>query len=163
MAPSKWRVAGGEGDGKYASSDRGGGDLRAIGLRCCAAAASRQSHCEQLLFKGLSQAAASASAVHPGDADMSCEAIQAELAQVMNDPAYRAPIASMGARSADQKAKIDSAMATHSSKSPADVVVTAQGTAADLEKIMPQVMRSQRLSTLAQGKNCAFMADAHKH
>ncbi len=94
---------------------------------------------------------------------MSCEAIQAELAQVMNDPAYRATIASMGARSADQKAKIDSAMATHSSKSPADVVVTAQGTAADLEKIMPQVMRSQRLSTLAQGKNCAFMADAHKH
>ena len=110
-----------------------------------------------------SQAAASASAVHPGDADMSCEAIQAELAQVMNDPAYCATIASMGARSADQKAKIDRAMATHSTKAPADAVGTAQGTSADLEKIMPQVMRSQRLSTLAQGKNCAFMADAHKH
>ena len=110
-----------------------------------------------------SQEAASASALRPGDADMSCEAIQAELAQVMNDPTYRATIASMGARAADQKAKIDSAMAAHSSKSSADVAGTAQGTAADLEKIMPQVMRSQRLSTLAQGKNCAFMAGAPKH
>jgi hypothetical protein len=139
--------------------------MMALGLSACVAAPPPVVGNPKATSASLkaSQAAASASAVRPGDADMSCDAIQAELAQFMNDPEYRATIASMGARASDQKASIDSAMAKHSSKSSADPAALAQGTAADLEKIMPQIMRSQRLSTLAQGKNCAFMADAHKH
>ena len=136
--------------------------LWAVALSACVAAAAPMSAPGPSASSlKASQAAATANAVHPGDAEMSCDAIQAEFGALTNDPQYRAAIASMGARSADQKAKIDSAMANHSTKSDANATAAAQGTAADLEKIMPQIMRSQRLTSLGKAKSCAFLAGLH--
>ena len=105
-----------------------------------------------------SQAAASAQASRPGDADMNCAAIEAELMAQMKDPKFQAAMASMGATAKDQKAKMDAAMAGGKQTTPTAADQRAPlGMSADLATMMPQIMRGQRLNELATAKKCAFL------
>jgi hypothetical protein len=104
------------------------------------------------------QASAAAQASRPGDADMNCAAIQAELMAQKQDPKFQAAMASMGARAKDQKAKQDAAMAGGKQTTPTAADARAPlDTGADLVTMMPQIMRGQRLNELATAKQCSFL------
>jgi hypothetical protein len=49
-----------------------------------------------------SMAAARAQAVHPGDEELTCDQLSAEIAAVSQDPTYQAQMAAMGATAQDQ-------------------------------------------------------------
>jgi hypothetical protein len=108
------------------------------------------------------QTQASAQASRPGDANMDCAAIEAELMAQMRDPKFQAAMASMGARAQADKAKIDAAMAGGKTVQPDPTSAGASQAAmgADLVTMMPQMMRGQRLNELGQARNCAFLKAA---
>jgi hypothetical protein len=58
------------------------------------------------------QASAQAAAIRPGDEAMSCEAIQAEMGVMFNDPAFQGAIASMGAAAQSQQNRAKAAQAS---------------------------------------------------
>ncbi len=60
------------------------------------------------------QAQAQAQANHPGDEQMSCEAIQLEMGAMFNDPKFVATVASMGAEAQNQQNRAKGAMAAQS-------------------------------------------------
>jgi hypothetical protein len=106
------------------------------------------------------QAAASAQASRPGDDKMDCPAIQAEMMAQMQDPKFKAAMASMGDKAQSSKAIQDSAMASGKQASQKDInTVNANrtGMAGDITTMMPQIMRGQRLNELATAKKCAFL------
>lgn len=104
------------------------------------------------------QVSAAAQASRPGDADMNCAAIQAELMAQMQDPKFQAAMASMGSRAQDQKARQDAAMAGGKQVAPTAADARAPvDTTADLVTMMPQIMRGQRLNELATAKKCDFL------
>ena len=85
-------------------------------------------------------AATQASARRPGDESLSCEAIEAELAAITADPAFRAYMANAGA----------------AAQRPQE-----QGHQAELlAAIMPKLMRNQQLVQLAIAKQCASLTQA---
>jgi hypothetical protein len=105
------------------------------------------------------QASAAAQASRPGDEAMDCAAIQAELMAQMQDPNFKAGMASLGAGAQDQKARQDAAMASGKAKA-GDAESSAAFTrsaGANLTTMMPQIMRGQRLNELATAKKCAFL------
>jgi hypothetical protein len=106
-----------------------------------------------------SQMQAAAQASRPGDANMDCAAIEAELIAQMRDPKFQAAMASMGSRAESEKAKLDAAMAGGKTvkPDPATAGDYQKGIGADLVTMMPQIMRGQRLNELAQAKQCAFL------
>ena len=84
--------------------------------------------------------AAQPSASRPGDANLSCEAIEAELAAITGDPAFQAYIANAGA----------------AAQRPQEQARQAELLAA----IMPRLMRNQQLVRLAIAKQCASLTRA---
>lgn len=140
------------------------------------------------------QAQAQAQAARPGDDQMSCEAIQAEMAAMFNDPKFTATVASMGAEAQNQQARAKGAAAAQSGLMAGSMAAgvagsflpgggwLAQGAAqaqmaaamaqipaadrsrgimlADMQAIMPQMMRGQRLNDLAAARKCAFLTQA---
>jgi hypothetical protein len=72
------------------------------------------------------QAAAEKAAVRPGDAAMSCEALQTELTTIMQDPAFQAAIASSGAAA---QAQMDQAKAAQASAAGLGATSIAAGIA----------------------------------
>jgi hypothetical protein len=106
------------------------------------------------------QAAAAAQASRPGDDRMDCAAIQAELMAQMQDPKFKAAMASMGGKAQSTKAIQDSAMASGKQASQKDIDTAnanMKGIGGDITTMMPQIMRGQRLNELATAKNCAFL------
>jgi hypothetical protein len=106
------------------------------------------------------QAAGAAQASRPGDDKMDCAAIQAELMAQMQDPTFKAAMASMGAKAQGTKAIQDSAMASGKQASQKDIDTSQanmKGMSGDVTTMMPQIMRGQRLNELATAKKCAFL------
>lgn len=84
--------------------------------------------------------AAQASASRPGDENLSCEAIEAELAAITADPAFQAYMAAASA--AAQRPQEQASQA------------------ALLAAIMPRLVRNQQLVRLAIAKQCASLTRA---
>jgi len=114
-----------------------------------------------------SQAAGMADAGRPGDASMSCDAIQAEVMMISQDPVYQNMIAKMTSGSAKLKTDMDAAEKKAALRGASDVAAgnrlsgqsntLAMQSASDMQAAMPQIMRTQRLTELGQKKNCAFL------
>ena len=106
------------------------------------------------------QAAGAAQASRPGDDKMDCAAIQAEMMAQMQDPKFKAAMASMGGKAQSTKAIQDSAMASGKQASQKDIDTAnanMKGMSGDITTMMPQIMRGQRLNELATAKKCAFL------
>jgi hypothetical protein len=106
------------------------------------------------------QAAGAAQASRPGDDKMDCAAIQAELMAQMQDPKFKAAMASVGGKAQSTKAIQDAAMASGKQASQKDIDTAnanTKGIGGDLTSVMPQIMRGQRLNELATAKKCAFL------
>lgn len=128
---------------------------------------------------------AQAAAVRPGDETLGCEALQKEMVASMDDPAIKAYAAKANAAAAKQLAEAEKSQATGKSKAMtpgaaaalADALspesafaVAAMPTQAQIAQsqqvmmeqmkqlvpLMPILMRSQRLMTLAMAKGCAM-------
>lgn len=105
------------------------------------------------------QADAAAQASRPGDDKMDCAAIQAEMMAQMQDPKFKAALASMGAGAQDMKARMDAAQA-RGATGAGDIEAGQaykKSSTADISTMMPQIMRGQRLNELASAKKCAFL------
>jgi hypothetical protein len=106
------------------------------------------------------QASGYAQASRPGDDKMDCAAIQAEMMAQMQDPKFKAALASMGGKA---QAQLDlQKSATASGKQPNQKEIDAAsanrtGMAGDMTAMMPQLMRGERLNELATAKKCAFL------
>jgi hypothetical protein len=105
------------------------------------------------------QASAAAQASRPGDDKMDCAAIQAEMMAQMNDPQFAAALASMGAGAQDMKSRMDAAQARGAAGAGDVEAGTAykRTSTANINTMMPQIMRGQRLNDLASAKKCAFL------
>ena len=90
----------------------------------------------QAMLAGLE--AAQAAARRPGDENLSCEALQAQIGEAMRDPAITAHFAAPGA--AAQQMQSQAAQMKQ------------------LAAIMPKLARGQRLVELAVMKNCEWIA-----
>lgn len=102
------------------------------------------------------EAAAKAQASRPGDDKMDCAAIQAEMMAQMQDPKFKAALASMGDRAQSQKAMMDAGKPA-TQKDVETAAANRTGMAGDITTMMPQIMRGQRLNELATAKKCAFL------
>ena len=116
------------------------------------------------------QAAAMANAGRPGDAALSCDAIQAEVMTISQQPAMQSMTGNVTAGGAKLKTDLDTANKKASATGQPDVAagnrLSTQGNAfavqsmADIQAAMPQLMRIQKLTELGQTKNCAFLNSA---
>lgn len=116
------------------------------------------------------QAAAMANAGRPGDAAMSCDAIQAEVMTISQQPAMQSMVGKVTTGGAKLKTDLDAAEKKASATGQPDVAagnkLSAQGnafalqSAGDIQASMPQLMRIQKLTELGQTKNCAFLKGA---
>ena len=99
------------------------------------------------------QASAQAAAVHPGDEALSCEALQAEMQAVMNEPAVKAAIAENGATA---QAQMDKAKAAQTDAVAGAVGTTALGVASSfvpgLSWFSQGAMMAQQAGMAAQMK-----------
>jgi hypothetical protein len=140
-----------------------------------------------------SMAAAQAAAARPGDEQLTCEALQAEMNVTMNDPAMQAQLAQMGAQAQGQMDQANAARGqmmgmmgmslftglassfipgagyaqslamraqSQAMQSQADANVASRlEMARNVEGMMPQIMRGQRIYELAQARQCPFLND----
>jgi hypothetical protein len=144
-----------------------------------------------------SMAAAQAQAARPGDEDLNCEALEAEMIALMQAPEVEARFAAMGAQGQEMQQDMNEAqrrararMAAHmfmgmaagiaSSFVPGAGYATMMAQRAqmaeqqrqaeqnrervssmmgNLEPIMPQLMRGQRVYELGQARQCAFVQE----
>jgi hypothetical protein len=99
------------------------------------------------------QASAQAAAVHPGDEALSCEALQAEMQAVMNEPAVKTAIAENGATA---QAQMDKAKAAQAGAVAGAVGTTALGVASSfvpgLSWFSQGAMMAQQAGMAAQMK-----------
>jgi hypothetical protein len=137
-----------------------------------------------------SQAAAQAAAVRPGDEELTCDQLQAEMTTVMNDPAVRANTEQMGAWGQQQQQRMEEgrrqamrqvgtsivtgivssfipgagyvqqaqqmAQAQRQRAEAAQNQREIMALGANMEAILPNMYRGQRLHELGQRKQCAF-------
>lgn len=142
---------------------------------------------EQAMAQGQAEAA------RPGDEQLTCDAIQAEMASTMTDPSVRAELDEMGVtaqaqqqRAQEQRSQMTGmittgivtgiigsfipgagyaqalAMQAQARQQQAQAEVGMQENAAmmgNMEAIMPQMMRGQRLYELAEAQECAFIEE----
>ncbi|MGE0045586.1 MAG: hypothetical protein AB7J28_11655 [Hyphomonadaceae bacterium] len=138
--------------------------------------------------------AAQMDAERPGDEQLSCDQLQAELGTTMSDPAVQASVAANGAIAQEQMDRMRDArgpmignmgvnifmglassfipgmgyaqMGIQAAQAGAARAQMAEAEAqratmmANLQAIMPQMMRGQRIVQLAQAQQCAFLQGA---
>jgi hypothetical protein len=99
----------------------------------------------QAMLAGLE--AAQAAARRPGDENLSCETLQAQIGETMKDPAITAHFAA----AATAQAQAMQGIAAQRMQSQATQME-------QLTAVMPKLARSQRLVELAVMKNCEWLA-----
>lgn len=171
--------------------------LISVSFLAAGAPALAQSRADQMSAAGqsleASMAAAQAAAVRPGDEQLTCDALQAEMAATMNDPAMQAQIASLGQWAQGQQDQANAARGQALGMAGASIAgglagafipgagmaqalaaqaqigaMQAQANAnvagrtammGNVEGMMPNIMRGQRIHELAQARQCAFLND----
>lgn len=159
-----------------------------LALVMYAGAAWPQGQDYQAMMQAMEQAQASAS--KPGDDKLTCEQLEEQLVAVTQDPEFLAHIEAMGAGAQKDQAAMQSAKGQIAVQSLRTVFMTlvpggrmvgmasaqsqataqgAQGTkraqermqqGQQMAKLMPQLMRGQRVVELAAAKGCEWAADA---
>lgn len=169
--------------------------LISVSLLAATGSAVAQSGEDQMMQAGssleASMAAAQAAAARPGDEQMTCDALQAEMTATMNDPALQARIAEMGVWAQGQQDQANAARGqamgmmgmsffsglassfipgagyaqslamraqTQAMQSQMDANMAGRADMmGNMEAMMPQMMRGQRLYELAEAQQCAFL------
>jgi hypothetical protein len=136
-------------------------------------------------------AEAQAQAVRPGDEQLTCDQLQAEMVTTVQDPALQGVIAEQGAFAQQQMEQMNQArgraqaqigvsifmslagsfipgmgyaqmaqqqaMAAQQQRQAAQNMAQMNAMAEQMTTIMPQMMRGQRITQLAQAQQCAFL------